>query len=549
MTRNNTIHGSLFANASEWPDRVALLWESHRVTWEELSVETRKVAYLMDDSTPGPGVLVGTWGSSAPLHMIALLAAGLAGYTHVPLNPRWSRSFLKSITRNISLVLTDGRLPFPENLGHLPVRTWNLDSPELEIYEGNEPPEDTDPELPVAVDFTRGALHSRPRGCFLTHDMILANAHATSQAMNLEFTDTIAFLFPGWLHPNELIGKSLTTGCKSMVIDFPYPKTVLSALNRNPATWIISGPRVMESLLPFRDRLVDTCRKTRSLMLVGDYPSPHLVSALETTPIHSLHNGWASAETAGVALIGEIDSRTTDKIGFPCPGYEISIRSAADSRDGELLIRGSGVCQSYLDNSPVRGPEGWFDSGDMVRLLKDDSLRLMGRPGEAWIRAGKRVPLRQIESTLERVQGVHEVVAMLGSNGSGSLSITIELDDESISLSKLIRRLQQMFGSQELPDIRIVGSLPRFGDGRTDRSALKKRPDRGLDLESIDRRILKLMNQRATLLHSQTDDSCNTFSHDEAVIMRLLGHNAGPLYDDSVEEIFRSIIDHCRRLQ
>jgi acyl-CoA synthetase (AMP-forming)/AMP-acid ligase II len=110
MTRNNTIHGSLLANASERPDRIVLLWESHRVTWEDLSVETRKIAYLMADSTPGPGALVGTWGSSAPLHMIALLAAGLAGYTHVPLNPRWSRSFLQSITRNLSLVLTDGRL-------------------------------------------------------------------------------------------------------------------------------------------------------------------------------------------------------------------------------------------------------------------------------------------------------------------------------------------------------------------------------------------------------------------------------------------------------
>ena len=547
MTRNDTIHGRLFANASSWPDRVVFLWETNRLTWDDLALETRRFAHILVESAHGSGELIGTWGSSAPLHMIALLAAGLTGNIHVPLNPRWSRPFLQSILKKVSFVFTDGRLPLPAEFSQLPNRTWSLDAPEVTISDMDAPFDEQSPDMPVAIDFTRGTFHSNPRGCFLTHDMILSNARATSSAMNLEFTDTVAFLFPAWLHPHELIGKSLVTRNRSVGIDFPYPKTVLTALNRNPATWIITGPRVMESLLPFHDRLINACKKTRSLLLVGDYPSPHLVSSLESSPITSLYNGWASAETAGVALFGKIDARTTDRIGFPCPGYEISIRSSKNMRDGELLINGNGVSHSYLDNSPVNNPEGWFNSGDMVRLLKDESLRLMGRPGEAWIRAGKRVPLRQIESTLERIRGVHEAVAMLGGDGSGSVSISIVPDNESISLVKLIRRLKQLFGTQELPDIKIVASLPRLVDGRIDRSALKKKQDRGLDIESIDRWILDLINKRAELMHIQTDDSSNTFSHDEAVIMRLLGHNTGPLYDDSVEEIFRSILDHCRR--
>lgn len=541
-----TIQEALKARTEKWPDRPALIWESEILTWADLFSEAEGLATALLDSDITPGAKVATWGSSAPLHVVSLLACGFIESLHVPFNPRWPAPFLQDQLSGIALVITDGRLPALHPTRGIRTLSWRLGAHTASLSERPFSSE-VAPHTPVTVDFSRGSPGSAPRGCLLTHRMILANALATAKAMELQRGERVAFLLPGWQHPHELIGKGLATGTVGLVLDFPYPRAALSALNVHHPNWVVTSPRVMDGLLPFGDRMKSAFRSTKKLLLVGDYPCPNLVSEVISIAGVEVFNGWASAETSGVALLGKIDPKASDRIGFPCPGYEASIKSATGSKEGELLLRGEGVALSYADKTPVTGTEGWFATGDIVRLAKDNGLRLLGRPGEAWLRAGRRVPLRHIESSLSRVPGVRETAALLGEEGSGEVSIYIEAGESPLSMSALARRLSQLFGTMEQPDVKLLPALPRQTDGRIDKAVLARGADTELDIEALDRAILALINRRATFASRRSKTETSPLSVDEAIITRVIGHNAGPLYDDSVEEIFRCILDHCKR--
>ena len=541
--RTGTLHHALAQLARKSPRRTALVWEDTVFTWEDLYLESLAMAEAFGDAALAPGELVAAWGTSAPFHVVSLCAAGMVEAVHMPLNPRWPGTVLREFAAKATLLISDGRLPVSPALRGPRVLSWS--SREHARPRSNEPrPSSAAENSPVAVDFTRGRSGVHPRGALLTHTMVLANAAATGQLMGLGSSDSVALLFPAWQHPHELISKGLATGCTSVVVDFPYPRTILSLLGRHTPTWVIGSPRVIEEILPFGDRVTEAVQGVRGVLFVGDYARPRLVARLAAAGL-TLLNGWGSAETAGVAVAGPITAEASDLCGTPCAGYEASIRSASGAKEGELVVRGNAVSLTYLDRRSVVGAEGWFATGDVVRVSQDGSLRLMGRPGEAVLGEGRRVSLARLEMALSRVPGVSDVAAVIPTQEAGTVAVYVEPAEGMISLTPIVRRLRQFFGSA-LPEVFMVPALPRTSDGRIDKAPLASGGIPAMGIEAIDRAILELLNRRASISATARSDE-NPLAVDEAVLQRMVGSNAGPLFDDAVREIYRCILDHCRR--
>jgi long-chain acyl-CoA synthetase len=540
------MHEKLMARARQTASGIALSWEHTSLTWRELLAQAVGFAELLRQTDVRPGDLVAVWGNSAAFHVVSLLGCGIAETVQMPLNPRWPITFLSDVVSRASVLMTDGRLRWPKGTTPPTTVSWSgrptgkpvdMDPLRSEAHENSV----------VAVNWSRGTVGAAPKACLLTHKMILANAASLAEVMELEPGHPVAHLIPGWQHPHELIGKGLVTGSSSLILDFPYPRTALSLLVRYGARWVVAAPRLMESILPFGNRVRSAFHDVDAVLLFGDYPRPQTLGRLETLAKVRIFNGWGSAETSGIALLGRVSAKNADNCGTPCPGYEASVQSKAGGKEGELLIRGDGVALRYLDKTPVVGPEGWFASGDLVRICKDNTLRVLGKPDEAVVRGGKRVPLSQIEAGIARVPGVGDVAAISCSVDDGQVTLFVEPAEDTVELPALSRKVRQVFGESEHPEVRFLFSLPRLPDGRVDRVSLAEGKTIDMSLESLDRAILDLLNRRAATIAARTTIDTRPLSEDEAVLRSVVGHNRGPLYDDSVEEIFRCIIDHCRR--
>jgi acyl-CoA synthetase (AMP-forming)/AMP-acid ligase II len=545
---SGTIHGNLAARARQTASGIALSWEHTSLTWRELLAEAVEVAQLLRRADVSPGDFVAVWGNSAVFHVVTLLGCGIVEAVQMPLNPRWSVTFLSDVASKASVLITDGRLSWPEAVKVPTTRSWSGQSPGTR-RDVVLPPSEANENTVVAVNWSRGSVGAAPKGCLLTHKMILTNATSLASVMELKPNDSVAHLIPGWQHPHELIGKGLVNGSQSLILDFPYPRTALSLLARYGARWVIAAPRLIESILPFGQRVRSAFEEVDAVLLFGHYPRPQILARLEALARVRVFNGWGSSETSGIALAGRVSPKNPDNCGTPCPGYEASVQSNSGAKEGTLLIRGEGVALRYLDKTSVVDTGGWFASGDLVRLCRDNTLRVLGKPDEAVVRGGKRVPVSQIEAEIARVPGIGDVAAIPRSVDSGTMTLFIEPAEDTVELEVLSRKVRQVFGESEHPRVQFLFSLPRLPDGRVDTLSLAEGRTADLSLESLDRAILDLLNQRAAILASRVVPDTRPLSEDESVLRGVVGHNRGPLYDDSVEEIFRCILDHCRRMR
>ncbi|WP_252179260.1 AMP-binding protein [Endozoicomonas sp. 4G] len=126
----------------------------------------------------------------------------------------------------------------------------------------------------------------------------------------------------------------------------------------------------------------------------------------------SISEGWGMTETSGLSCCNlpfKLDHIGT--IGSPQTCVEMSL-----SEQGEILIRGEAVFQSYYNNpeaTEAAFENGWFKTGDKAVVSPDGSWKIIGRLKEQFKTSkGKYVSPVPIESSLGRNPNIEQVCVM-----------------------------------------------------------------------------------------------------------------------------------------
>jgi HIP---CoA ligase len=130
-------------------------------------------------------------------------------------------------------------------------------------------------------------------------------------------------------------------------------------------------------------------------------------------PFETLMTGYGLTEAGNVTLSRPGDSfeDVATTAGLPCDGVDVRI-----AEDGEVLVRGYGVMQGYLDDPAATAEaiddDGWLHTGDLGNFDSAGRLRIDGRKKDMFIVGGFNAYPAEIEGFMLEHPAVAQVAVI-----------------------------------------------------------------------------------------------------------------------------------------
>jgi cyclohexanecarboxylate-CoA ligase len=163
-------------------------------------------------------------------------------------------------------------------------------------------------------------------------------------------------------------------------------------------------------------------------VISGSSPvSPHLIEEVRDVFGLRLFSLWGMTENGPVTITRREDPPdwAAHSDGSPISDMELRIKPLPGHHDGEgvLWVRGPAQCLGYYRREELYksclDAEGFFDTGDIVRPDGRGGIRFTGRAEDTIFRQAIVVPIRQVETTIERHPKVHRAVVVGLPRGRG----------------------------------------------------------------------------------------------------------------------------------
>lgn len=330
-----------------------------------------------------------------------------------------------------------------------------------------------DPTASFSVQYTSGTT-SRPKGVLWTHANALWGARINALHQDLRADDIHHIVLP-LFHTNAQaysLLAALWVGATSVV----QPRFSVSRF------W----PVALEQRCTWAS-LVGFCANA---LATQEAPTDHFFrqwgSAVNAPPTDAVlgvrtMGWWGMTETITHGIVGLPGRDNTPmSIGRPAPEYEIRItengRLCEPGQTGELAIRGVrglSLFAEYLNNPQATvdafDDQGFFLTGDRVRLGEDGSLFFADRSKDMLKVGGENVAASEIEAIIRTVADVAEV-AVVGARDPMLDEVPVAFvrlrDGFTGDSTALIERVQaacrQALASFKQPrSVRLVEDFPR----------------------------------------------------------------------------------------
>jgi acyl-CoA synthetase (AMP-forming)/AMP-acid ligase II len=250
------------------------------------------------------------------------------------------------------------------------------------------------------IIFTSGTT-GKPKGAMMNHRQTLRMYEEWATLADLRQGDRYLMINP-YFHTFGLkagLVASFLRGATMLPIAAFDIGEVVEVIARERITMLPGPPTVYHSLLAVEDKSkLATLRA--GVTGAADIPVELVRRIHDELPFQTLMTGYGLTEAGNVTLSRPGDSFTdvATTAGLPCEDVEVRIAG-----DGEVLVRGYGVMQGYLDD-PVATAEaledGWLHTGDLGTFTESGRLRIVGRKKDMFIVGGFNAYPAEIEGFL-----------------------------------------------------------------------------------------------------------------------------------------------------
>jgi fatty-acyl-CoA synthase len=478
------------------PGKVAFRQGDRSVTYRQLAERVRALASGLAARGVRPGDRVAYLGPNDISTFEALFAAGELGCILVPLNTRLAApeiSYLLSDCAPSVLLYAEEFSPMVDAVDPAcpAVRLGGRQSPyEQVLAEGRTAafePAEVGLDHDAVILYTSGTT-GRPKGAVLTHGSLTWNVMNQLAHLDVLSTDVVLCTSP-LFHVTGLGQVSLPALFKGA--------TVVIAPKFDPA-WMLqtiaeAGISAFSAVPTMLQRLCDhpdwEQADLSSLRYVNFGGSPVLerVAVAWLTRGVPLLQGFGMTETSAGVFMALPDGAAARPVSAGVCHFftDVSLLGPSGSCEqppgtGEVVVRGPNLFRGYWN----RGPEttglladGWFRTGDIVRVEEDGWSYVVGRVKDTIISGGENIYPAEIEMLIDQMPEVAEsaVVGIPDPDwGEVALACVVLQSSASLTLEGLREYLEPQLARYKLPRyLEIVRALPRTATGKIRKDQLR----------------------------------------------------------------------------
>ena len=522
----------LFATARNWAERIFLVYDSDRVSYEAFARASLALAHELQEAGLKKGDRVAIAMRNLPEWPVCYFAASLCGAVVTPLNAWWTGQELEYglIDSAAKIAILDSerlqrlaeRLPGCPDLERVYVAREHeeLARPRLTKLEDvigrpgdwhslpDTPAPDVaiDPEDPANILYTSGTTGA-PKGALGTHRNAMSNvlAAAISQARSFirrgetppapdpDGPQKVGLVSIPFFHVTGLcavLGPSMFAGSRLILMRRWEPELAFATIEKERVTLAGGVPTIAWQLLDHPARAKYDLSSLDTVSYGGAPAAAELVRRLkEAFPKSQPGTGWGMTETSGTFThhYAEDYQHRPDSCGPAVPVCEMKIvgengQTLASGDVGELWGKGPNVVIAYW-NKPQASAEtfvdGWVKTGDLARIDDEGFCYIVDRAKDMIIRGGENIYSAEVEAALYEHPDVLDAalvpIAHLTLGEEPGAVVTLKAGS-TVTEDDLRAHVADRLAAFKTP-VRVILSremLPRNANGKILKTELKK---------------------------------------------------------------------------
>jgi len=480
------ITNTIWRNCNAHPDRIAILYDGHPVSYRTLRVRVELASARLAAAgvTRGDVVMLSIRNSLA--YLIVLLAVARLGAVAMPLSQY--REELVAGIRIHSIVLDKDDGLRSSNLPALryiearilvgkPVVGERFDVPP--VAQGLD-------EQPWLIALSSGTT-GRPKRNPQTHARSALLASLSPRVNQDDQERVIMFRSLRIEYGISTFMRQLYRSATTVLTQSTEPEGFYAAVQRDRPTRVVTTTGNASVLVAHAAKAVPessvTCASIRSIMVAGSFVSPALREGIEHRICSRLEVDYGSTETGSLAM-----STPETYAVHPNSAGRLNTwvqAEAVDENDQPLPHRQPGVLRfksptlttGYLDDQQATARvfrNGWFYPGDTGSVGPSGYLFLSGRIDHMLNLGGNKIDSRLIEELLDEQPEIIESAVVAVNRDDGTPMLVAAVEAQAPVDSEALKRLcQERLGKLYVPYAIVqIDALPKNESGKVMRSAL-----------------------------------------------------------------------------
>jgi len=327
----------------------------------------------------------------------------------------------------------------------------------------------------------------KPKGIMLSHGNISSNAESLVKAWGFQESDCLLHALPIY-HVHGLfvaLGCVFMTGAKLKWLESFDADVVLKSI---PECTVMMGVPTYYTRLLKRDLLDSKLTEGIRLFISGSAPLlEETFNEFNQRTNHQILERYGMTETNMNTSNPLKGDRKPGTVGLPLEDVQVRVvdeenNVLSQGEIGNLQIKGPNVFKGYWE-MPEKTKEdfskdGFFNTGDKGLIDEGGYVSIIGRSKDMIISGGLNVYPKEIESLIDKIEGVLEsAVIGLSDEDLGEKVVAVIVSEESKTLDekKVISEIKdQLAGFKAPKEVKFIDQLPRNAMGKVQKNILRE---------------------------------------------------------------------------